>query len=59
MDGKTEEEIEMMKMMGFAGFDTTKVRGRGCPVGGRHKGVQCVVSWCSTADVDELCGPAQ
>lgn len=23
-EGKTEEEIEMMKMMGFAGFDTTK-----------------------------------
>lgn len=26
MDGKTEDEIEMMKMMGFASFDTTKVR---------------------------------
>lgn len=25
MQGKTEEEIEMMKMMGFASFDTTKV----------------------------------
>uniref|UniRef100_A0A3Q3WP37 U4/U6.U5 small nuclear ribonucleoprotein 27 kDa protein n=1 Tax=Mola mola TaxID=94237 RepID=A0A3Q3WP37_MOLML len=24
MDGKTEEEIEMMKMMGFGSFDTTK-----------------------------------
>ncbi|XP_015666617.1 U4/U6.U5 small nuclear ribonucleoprotein 27 kDa protein [Protobothrops mucrosquamatus] len=24
LEGKTEEEIEMMKMMGFAGFDTTK-----------------------------------
>lgn len=24
MDGKTEDEIEMMKMMGFASFDTTK-----------------------------------
>ena len=23
-EGKTEEEIEMMKMMGFSGFDTTK-----------------------------------
>lgn len=23
--GKTEEEIEMMKLMGFGGFDTTKV----------------------------------
>lgn len=25
MQGKTEEEIEMMKTMGFASFDTTKV----------------------------------
>lgn len=25
MQGKTEEEIEMMKMMGFGSFDTTKV----------------------------------
>lgn len=25
LQGKTEEEIEMMKMMGFASFDTTKV----------------------------------
>ena len=24
--GKTDEEIEMMKHMGFCGFDTTKVR---------------------------------
>ncbi|XP_021163142.2 U4/U6.U5 small nuclear ribonucleoprotein 27 kDa protein isoform X2 [Fundulus heteroclitus] len=24
MEGKTEEEIEMMKLMGFASFDTTK-----------------------------------
>ncbi|XP_061448745.1 U4/U6.U5 small nuclear ribonucleoprotein 27 kDa protein isoform X1 [Rhineura floridana] len=24
LEGKTEEEIEMMKMMGFASFDTTK-----------------------------------
>ncbi|XP_022098240.1 U4/U6.U5 small nuclear ribonucleoprotein 27 kDa protein-like isoform X2 [Acanthaster planci] len=24
LEGKTEEEIEMMKIMGFAGFDTTK-----------------------------------
>lgn len=24
MEGKTEEEIEMMKTMGFASFDTTK-----------------------------------
>lgn len=23
-EGKTEEEIEMMKLMGFGGFDTTK-----------------------------------
>lgn len=27
MQGKTEEEIEMMKLMGFGSFDTTKVRG--------------------------------
>ena len=26
MQGKTEEEIEMMKQMGFGSFDTTKVR---------------------------------
>jgi len=26
MQGKTEEEIEMMKLMGFASFDTTKGR---------------------------------
>lgn len=25
MQGKTEEEIEMMKLMGFGSFDTTKV----------------------------------
>lgn len=25
MQGKTEEEIEMMKQMGFSSFDTTKV----------------------------------
>lgn len=24
MEGKTEEEIEMMKMMGFGSFDSTK-----------------------------------
>ena len=24
--GKTEDEIEMMKCMGFGGFETTKVR---------------------------------
>lgn len=24
MEGKTEEEIEMMKLMGFASFDSTK-----------------------------------
>lgn len=34
MQGKTEEEIEMMKLMGFASFDTTKVR---------VQGVSCVV----------------
>lgn len=27
LEGKTEEEIEMMKLMGFATFDTTKVSG--------------------------------
>lgn len=27
LEGKTEEEIEMMKTMGFATFDTTKVSG--------------------------------
>lgn len=26
MEGKTEEEIEMMKTMGFGSFDTSKVR---------------------------------
>lgn len=26
MQGKTEEEIEMMKLMGFGSFDSTKVR---------------------------------
>lgn len=26
MQGKTEEEIEMMKAMGFTNFNTTKVR---------------------------------
>jgi len=24
LEGKTEEEIDMMKLMGFSGFDTTK-----------------------------------
>lgn len=28
MEGKTEEEIEMMKMMGFDSFDSSKVRAR-------------------------------
>lgn len=28
MEGKTEEEIEMMKLMGFASFDSTKVSKR-------------------------------
>lgn len=27
MQGKTEEEIEMMKLMGFGSFDSTKVSG--------------------------------
>ena len=26
LQGKTEDEIEMMKTMGFANFDTTKVK---------------------------------
>lgn len=39
MDGKTEDEIEMMKMMGFASFDTTKVRAHCCFVCS-HKEVQ-------------------
>lgn len=30
LQGKTEEEIEMMKMMGFASFDTTKVSADQC-----------------------------
>lgn len=42
MDGKTEDEIEMMKMMGFASFDTTKVRAQCCFVLYRHKEVQWV-----------------
>lgn len=29
MQGKTEEEIEMMKLMGFGSFDSTKVREQG------------------------------
>lgn len=29
MQGKTEEEIEMMKLMGFGSFDTTKVSTQG------------------------------
>jgi len=36
LQGKTEEEIEMMKTMGFASFDTTKVSvGRGGGACGR------------------------
>ncbi|KAG7222096.1 hypothetical protein INR49_016666 [Caranx melampygus] len=42
MQGKTEEEIEMMKMMGFGSFDTTKVRVQGCPLFCSHKEVQCI-----------------
>jgi len=34
MDGKSEEEIAMMKMMGFSGFSTTK----GKPVAGNATG---------------------
>lgn len=30
LQGKTEEEIEMMKTMGFASFDTTKVSADQC-----------------------------
>ena len=41
MQGKTEEEIEMMKQMGFGSFDTTKVRIQRCPVLSSHKEVQC------------------
>lgn len=40
MDGKTEDEIEMMKMMGFASFDTTKVRAQCCFMLCSHKEVQ-------------------
>lgn len=29
MEGKTEEEIEMMKLMGFGSFNSTKVRAQG------------------------------
>lgn len=42
MQGKTEEEIEMMKTMGFGSFDTSKVRVQGCPVFCSHKEVQCI-----------------
>lgn len=34
MEGKTAEEVEMMKTMGFCGFDTTK----GKKVEGNNKG---------------------
>lgn len=44
MDGKTEEEIEMMKLMGFASFDTSKVRAQRCPLLCSHKEVQCVTN---------------
>lgn len=37
MEGKSQEEIDMMKMMGFAGFDTTKGKQvNGNDVGGVH-----------------------
>ncbi len=45
MQGKTEEEIEMMKLMGFATFDTTKVRAQGCATLCSHKVVQFVTKF--------------
>lgn len=42
MQGKTEEEIEMMKLMGFGSFDTTKVRAQGCLLLCSHKEVQFI-----------------
>lgn len=37
MEGKSQEEIDMMKMMGFAGFDTTKGKQvNGNDAGGVH-----------------------
>lgn len=42
LQGKTEEEIEMMKMMGFASFDTTKVSAGPRPLLGLC-GVTCPV----------------
>lgn len=41
MDGKTEEEIEMMKMMGFSNFNTTKVS-KSCALCGLTTGGRCM-----------------
>ena len=40
MEGKTEEEIEMIKVMGFGGFDSTKVRVNICQLE-MHKIIFC------------------
>lgn len=42
MEGKTEEEIEMMKLMGFGSFDTSKVIARGCSTLCTDKEVQFI-----------------
>lgn len=48
MQGKTEEEIEMMKLMGFASFDSTKVRAQGCPILRSHRVVQFITKSIAT-----------
>lgn len=44
MQGKTEEEIEMMKLMGFGSFDSTKVRTQGCLMLCSHKEVHLITN---------------
>lgn len=53
MDGKTEEEIEMMKLMGFSSFDSSKVRAQGCAMLCSHKEVQCVTKFISFYSLTE------
>lgn len=67
MEGKTEEEIEMMKLMGFGSFNTSKVRARGCPMLCSHKEVQLISNKVHcTAELKRgtyvcihLCGPSR
>lgn len=67
MQGKTEEEIEMIKLMGFGSFDSTKVRAHGRLMLCSQKGAQFIptasfktihitgITWRFNADLLPFC----